>query len=59
MPRQGGNLRIQTLAGIAAIILFVAYFFPMMIKLKDGPLAVVLLGGFALAVADLWESLRN
>jgi hypothetical protein len=52
-------MRFKVLAGIVAVALFVAYFGPIVIKLKDIPLGIVVLGGIALMAVDLWESLRD
>jgi hypothetical protein len=52
-------MRLRIVAGLVAIALFIGYFAPMMIKLKEPPLALVLLGGIVLVAIDLWESLRN
>ena len=51
-------MKIKVLSGIIAFAMFVAYFGPIMIKLKDVPLGVVLLGGIGLVAVDMWESLR-
>ena len=52
-------MRFPIIAGVTAMVLFVAYFSPVIIKLKDVPLAIVVLGGFTLAALDLWESLKD
>ena len=52
-------MRLKVLAGIAAITLFAAYFGPIVIKLKDIPLSIVVFGGIALVAVDLWESLED
>ncbi len=49
----------KILAGIAAMALFVAYYAPVVFKLKEISLTVVVLGGIILVAVDLWESLRN
>jgi len=52
-------MRFNVLAGIAAITLFAAYFGPIVIKLKEIPLAIVVLGGLVLVAIDLVESLQG
>ena len=52
-------MRLKVLANIAAITLFVAYFAPVAIKLKEIPLVVVLVGGFVLAGVDAWQSFSD
>jgi len=52
-------MRLNVLASIAAMALFAAYFGPIVVKLKELPLAIVVLGGIALVAVDLWESLRS
>lgn len=52
-------MRLNVLASTAAMTLFAAYFAPIVFKLKEFPLAVVVLGGIALVAVDLWESLRS
>ena len=49
-------MRLKALADIAAMTLFVAYFAPVVIKLKEVPLTLVALGGIALAAIDSWQS---
>ena len=49
-------MRLKSLADIAAIALFVAYFAPIAFKLKEIPLIIVLFGGVALAAVDAWQS---
>jgi hypothetical protein len=53
------NMRFNILAGIAATALFLAYFGPIVLKLKDMPLTVVVLLGIVLVVVDLWQSLAD
>jgi len=52
-------MRLKMLAGIVAIMLFVAYFGPIVVKLKDLPLTIVVLGGIVLVAIDFWESLAD
>ena len=50
---------LRILAGVTALALFVAYFAPIVFRLREVPLAVVVVGGLALAAVDLYESLRE
>jgi len=52
-------VRFNLLVGLVAVALFVGYFLPIVIKLKDLPLSIVLLGGIALVFVEFWESLRD
>lgn len=47
---------IRRLPAVAALILFVAYFGPIVVKLKEISLAYVVLGGIILVAVDTWES---
>jgi len=52
-------VRFRLIAGIAALALLVGYFGPIVVKLKEIPLIVVIVCGLALVVVDFWESLRE
>lgn len=52
-------MRFAHLSGLVAIALFVAYFGPILVKLKQIPLGIVLLGGIALVIVDYLDSLRE
>ena len=52
-------MRLNILAAITAMLLFLAYFGPIVLKLKDFPLTIVVLGAVILVAVDLWESLKN
>lgn len=52
-------MRFSNLAALAAMMLFVAYYGPIVVKLRDIPLTVVVLGGIALVAVDIWESLGD
>ncbi|MDA8109048.1 MAG: hypothetical protein M0015_10520 [Betaproteobacteria bacterium] len=47
------------LAGILAAALFIAFVAPVVVKLKDVALGVVVLIGVAMMLTDLWQSLRS
>lgn len=46
-------------AAAAGLFLFLAYLGPLVVKLKDIPLAIVVIGGFILAAVDVWQSLGD
>ncbi|MDH3320987.1 MAG: hypothetical protein OEO84_15040, partial [Betaproteobacteria bacterium] len=58
-PNRGKHMRFNVLAGIVAMTLFVGYYGPIVIKLKELPLTIVVIGGIVLVAVDLWESLRD
>lgn len=49
---------IKIFAGIVAIALMIAYLSPVVFKLKDIPLGVVILIGITMMLVDLWQSLQ-
>lgn len=52
-------MRFDILASVVAVVLFLGYYLPLMIKLKDLPLGIVLLGGMVLVIVDVWQSLSD
>jgi len=52
-------MRINTLTAITAFALFIAYFGPIVIKLRDIPLTLVVIGGIVLVAVDIWQSLSD
>lgn len=50
---------IKRIPAVAALVLFVAYFGPIVVKLKEIALAFVVLGGIILVAVDTWESLAE
>ena len=52
-------MRFKTLAAVAAIALFMAYFGPLVVKLKDTPLTIVVIAGIVLVAVDLWQSVAD
>ena len=46
-------------AAIVALALVLAYVGPMVIKMKDLPLAIVIVIGIVVMFADIWQSLRD
>ena len=52
-------MRFNSVTALAATALFIAYFLPLVIKLKEIPLAIVVLVGIVLVVIDLWQSIKD
>jgi hypothetical protein len=52
-------MAFRILARIIALALFLAYFAPVALKLKDIPLIVVLAGALILVLVDLYQSLDD
>ena len=50
---------IRVFATILAIVLVGAYVVPLVVKLRDLPLGLVVLAGFAVMLVDLWQMLRE
>ena len=50
---------IKIFAAVAAVALLLAYLSPVVIKLKDIPLGVIILIGVAMMLKDLWQSLKS
>lgn len=52
-------MTVRIVAGLVAIGLLFAYLAPMAFKMKDLPLAIVILVGVVLMLVDMWHSLRE
>ena len=52
-------MAIKIFSGIVAVILMLVYLTPVMLKLRDSALILVMLVGIALMLVDLWQSLRS
>ena len=52
-------MRTQMLAGLIAVALLAAYLGPIVFKMKDAALAIVIVVGIVLMLVDLWQSLRE
>lgn len=50
---------IKIFAGIVAIVLMIAFLSPVVFKLKDIPLGVVILIGITMMLIDFSQSLRS
>lgn len=49
---------IKYFSAVAAVLLMIAYLIPVVLKLKDIALGVVVVIGLAMMMVDLWQSLR-
>lgn len=50
---------IKIVAGTVAVTLMIAFLVPVVLKLKDISLGVVILIGLGLMLVDLWQSLQS
>jgi hypothetical protein len=50
---------IKIFAAIAAMVLVIAFVSPVVIKLKDVALGVIILIGVTMMLIDLWQSLQS
>jgi uncharacterized membrane protein len=50
---------LKLFAGLVAIVLLLAYLAPLVIKLKEVSLGVVVLIAVVMMLVDLWQSLRS
>jgi hypothetical protein len=50
---------IKIFAAIAATVLVIAFVSPVVIKLKDVALGVIILIGVTMMLIDLWQSLQS
>ena len=50
---------IKIFAAILAVVLMLAYLSPVVLKLKDIALGVIILIGIAMMLIDLWQSLQS
>jgi Flp pilus assembly protein TadB len=56
---EGREMPIKIVAGIVAVTLMIAFLVPVVLKLKDISLGVVILIGLGLMLVDLWQSLQS
>lgn len=52
-------MSLKNLPVVVALLLFVAYFGPIVYKLRDIPLSIVVIGGIILVAVDAWESISE
>ena len=50
---------LKILAGVLAIFLMLLYLSPVVWKLKDPALTIVVLAGVVMMLVDLWQSLQS
>ena len=50
---------LKIFAGAVAVVLMIAYLAPVVLKLRDPALTIVVLIGLAMMVVDLWQSLKS
>ncbi|MDH5245651.1 MAG: hypothetical protein OEW98_04305 [Betaproteobacteria bacterium] len=50
---------LKLLAALVAVALMLAYLVPMVVKMKDPALAIVIVIGLVIMLVDLWHSLRK
>jgi len=50
---------LKIFSGIVAIVLMLSYLAPVVFKLKEVALGVVILIGIGMMLRDLWQSLRG
>jgi hypothetical protein len=58
MERRTRALLMRSLAGAVAVILMLGYLLPPVFKLKEIDLGIAILGGLALMLVDLWQSIK-
>ncbi|MDH3513658.1 MAG: hypothetical protein OEM83_02170 [Gammaproteobacteria bacterium] len=52
-------MTLKIIAGLVALILLLVYLGPVVFKLWDPALNIVILIGFAMMLIDLWQSLQS
>ena len=52
-------LLMKGFAGLVAVILMLGYLLPPVFKLKEIDLGIAIIGGLALMLVDLWQSLKS
>lgn len=50
---------VKIVSAVIAVVLFIAYLLPVVIKLKEISLGVVVLIGIVMMLVDLWQSMRQ
>jgi len=50
---------VKIFAAIVAVVLVLGYLTPVVLKLKEAALAVVIVIGVAMMLLDLWQSFRE
>jgi hypothetical protein len=52
-------MRIKIIAGVIAVALLLSYLTPVVFKLKQVALGVIILIGIVMMLVDLWQSLKK
>ena len=52
-------MKLKTAYGILAVVLFLIYLAPVVLKLREVALSVVVMCGVAMMIVDLWQSLKT
>jgi hypothetical protein len=50
---------VKILAAVVSVVLLIGYLAPVVFKLKETALAVVIAVGIAMMLVDLWQSFRE
>lgn len=50
---------VKIFAAVVAVVLVLGYLTPVVLKLKEAALAVVIAVGIAMMLVDLWQSFRE
>jgi hypothetical protein len=59
MEKSTRALLMKGFAGLVAVSLMLGYLLPPVFKLKEIDLGIAIVGGLALMLIDLWESLKS
>jgi L-asparagine transporter-like permease len=57
--KERSTMLLKLLAALVAVALMLAYLVPMVVKMKDPALAIVIVIGLVIMLVDLWHSLRK
>lgn len=49
---------IKLFAAVVAVLLVIAFLIPVVLKLKDAALGIIILIGIGMMLVDLWQSLQ-
>lgn len=49
----------KILAGVVAVALMIAYLAPVVVRLREPALTIVVLAGLVMMLVDLWQSLQS
>lgn len=54
-----GIMGLKIFAGLVAVALLLTYLSPVVLRLRDPALTIVVLIGIVMMLVDLWQSLRS